>query len=139
MIFSLSLIPYFILGIIIEFIYTSISYFSSILISEILGINEKDSPTNFHIIEFFILFILNMVTAIGENYSWPNALSMLFGNQNLLLRIDKLEIRMHRVEGLLQQILYRLDKMDPNGSLQPVSYFLKNTNSVLDQKKENYK
>ena len=88
MIFSWSLIPYFICGIIVELIYTAFSYHSAKLISEILGINEKDNPGNFFSIEFFILFILNMVTGIGENYSWPNALPPLYANSNLALRLD---------------------------------------------------
>ena len=145
MIFSWSMVPYFIAGILIELLYTISSYESANLIMEITGIDEKNNPTYFLSIELSFLLILNMVTAIGENYFWPNALPPLHDNSNLGLRfdIDNLAKRMDRMDDSLIKINQNLDRINTiltiNGSTQPVSYFLKNTNSILNRKKENYK
>ena len=131
MIFTWCMIPYFILGILIELLYTVISYESANLIFEITHIDEMKNPTYFHSIELFLLFILNMATAIGENYFWPNALPPLNANSNLALRMAKVEEILININLNLERINAKLFPNEP----QPVSYFLKNTNSALHRKK----
>ena len=86
-----------------------------------------------------------MGTVIGENYSWPHALLPLYANSNFALRMDINDLKQQMAESFKQikELNQNLERINSiliiNGSSQPVSYFLKNTNSVINRKKENYK